>query len=114
MNSNILKTTSVIGIALSTYFSVKGSMNNGWFSCMNLTTVKSCTVLGWLLQVIILSLIFTAILIGITYGVMYLFKSIKKQEQAAESPKEEVPKEEVKEAPKEEVKEEPKPEAIKI
>ncbi|MEE9526006.1 MAG: hypothetical protein V3V78_05365 [Candidatus Woesearchaeota archaeon] len=95
---DILKTTSVIGIALSLYFSISGSLNNGWFSCMTLTKVQSCTVLGWILQIIIVSIIFTALLIGITYGALYLIKSIKKQEAPKKEP------EKVEEKPKEEKK----------
>ena len=95
MNAKTLMQINLtIGIILSFYFSIKGSMNYGWFSCMGLSKIYSCSFISWIIQIIVLVLLFTVILIGIEYGAKYLFTLLKKK------PKEE--KKEVKETPKKE------------
>ena len=104
MNKRLLQINLTIGVVLSFFLSIKGSMNNGWFSCMNLllTDIKRCSFLSWILQVVILLAVFTLILTGIEYGVKYLFKSTrdkikaKKEKAPAEASKEEAKAEETK------------------
>ncbi|MBD3354412.1 hypothetical protein GF361_00325 [Candidatus Woesearchaeota archaeon] len=109
----ILKTNTIIGIIISLYFSIKGSMTNGWFTCMTLNEVQSCTVIGWVLQIIILSIIFIVILIGIFYGMLRLFKSVKKEKPEEKKKKKEETKKE-KDPKKEEKKQEKPKKKIKI
>jgi phosphotransferase system glucose/maltose/N-acetylglucosamine-specific IIC component len=103
-HKNILKAGIISGAIISLYFSIKGSMTNGWFTCMNLTQVQSCNVLMWLFQVLVFGLIFTGVVIGIIYGVIFLFRKVKDDEPKEEAKEKKVEKK--KEAPKEESKQE--------
>ncbi|MBR9691980.1 hypothetical protein GOV06_04280 [Candidatus Woesearchaeota archaeon] len=114
----LIKINLVISIILSLYFSIKGAMTHGWFSCMNvwLTDIDSCSFLNWITQIVLLVIVFGAVLTGIEYGIKYLFKLQKRkpEEKEKEEVKEKV--EEVRkeiEEKKEEVKE-PEKKVIKI
>jgi uncharacterized membrane protein (UPF0182 family) len=103
------KVNSVISIILSLFFSIKGSINYGWFSCMGLREIQKCSFFNWLFQIVILFIVFLLIIIGIEYGAKYLYKSYSKKTP------EEPEKVEEKQAPKEEkTEEEPKKKVIKI
>jgi hypothetical protein len=92
----LLKINLVIGSILSLYFSIKGSMNYGWFSCLLFTKVVSCNLIKWLMQIIVLVILFTLIFLGIEYGIKYLYESYLKKK-----PKEEGKVKELKEKVKE-------------
>ena len=78
----------IISIVLSLYISIKGSMTNGWFTCISVTQVTECGFLKWIIQVVVLIIIFALILLGIEKLVVDSYnkytkkikKNIKKEE----------------------------------
>ena len=105
----------IISIVLSLYISIKGSMTNGWFTCISVTQVTECGFLKWIIQVVVLIIIFALILLGIEKLVVdsynkyteKLKKNIKKEEVKKET--EEIKDSQKKDSElKEEVEEEPK------
>ncbi len=105
----LLKINFTASLILALYLSIKGSINKGWFSCLGIMRVRSCSWFGWLLQIIILIAVFVLIFTGIWHGVKYLIKSVEKEE--VKEKVEEVKKEIEEEKPTEEPK---KKEVIKI
>ena len=73
----LIKINGMIAVILSLFFSIKGSMNYEWFSCLGLKGVVPCGFFRWLIQVIVLVIFFGAILTGIEYGIKRLFKKEK-------------------------------------
>ena len=110
----LIKINLIIGIIISLFLSIKGAINYGWFSCIGLMVIKECSLFKWILQIIILSIVFTLLLILIEYGAKHLYKSFKEKKPGSVPKKKEEVKEKVEEL-KEEIKEEkPKKKVIKI
>ena len=102
-----IKADLIVGLILSLYLSIKGSLTNGWFTCIGTSAVYKCTPIRWIFQIIALALAIAVVFWLIGYGIKYLFKQLfkKEGEKETEEKKQENKKEEKVEEKKEEIKE---------